>query len=98
MVFARRCRGIEELDFRIDVAKRDRTVRRTLVTAEYAIPEERPQELGGGTGGSFSYSVRNTEIGRPQRIVPPSQALPFRQLERELNRQLQGEGSTLPGG
>lgn len=90
--------AIEELTFRVNVAKGGRTVRRIQVAGTYKIPDNRRQELGGGSGGRFSYSVHYTNVGAPQRIEPPRRAVPIAQLERELNRLLKREGSPLPGG
>lgn len=75
--------AVREPRFTASVAEDD-TLRRGEVTAMVVLPPELSEQLGGVGGGTVTLTTTYSELGRPQRIEPPPDPLPFSRLERRI--------------
>ena len=80
-------------EFSLNVAE-DGTLRRVEVKLPFAIPPARRAEAQGARGGEILYRVEYANVNGAQTIVPPSDAEPYEEFERELRKLLRrGDGA-----
>ena len=73
--------------FEADVAD-DRTIRRIVLTTNFATPQASQQSAGGITGGTIEYRVQYADVGKEVTISPVSGARPIEEFNAALQREL----------
>jgi hypothetical protein len=77
-------RNVDDPRMDVYVGKEDGKVRRLSVDVEFDVPENRRALVGGLKGGTVTFDVELSAVGRPQRVEPPADARPIAELTSQL--------------
>lgn len=94
--------AVKGIDFSVDIAKTDKTVRRLSAKIEFNVPDAQRSQFGGVKGGTFSFDVEVGKLAPGTQITAPSGAKPIGELSSKLGPLLGGGlggsgGGTTPG-
>jgi hypothetical protein len=85
---------VENPTFDVYVGKDDNVIRRLSADIVFKVPSDKQAQVGGLKGGTVSFSIDFSDVGKPQTITPPQNAKPL----SELTSQLGGLSGLLGGG
>jgi hypothetical protein len=82
--------------FDVYVAKSDDTLRRLNLSVDFQIPDNKKSQFQGASGGSITFSLDLTDVGKPQTVTAPPNPQPISQLQGALGG-LGGSGGSSGG-
>jgi hypothetical protein len=91
--------AVKEAHVETDVGKDDGILRKSGMDMSFEVPSDKRSQVDNVEGGSFKFSVEQSDVNGDQSVTPPTGARPITELLQKIGippQLLQGPGFTTP--